>query len=119
MANSMAVSPAYLTLRSYLMNLSIELATMLIAGHDTTSVATTWGLWELAKPAHLAIQARLRDEVLEVGQDRPSVEELDALPYLDGIVKEIIRLHPSIESTFRCAAKDDVIPVSKPYVDRD
>ncbi|KAF8890488.1 cytochrome P450 [Infundibulicybe gibba] len=36
------------------------------------------------------------------------------LPYLDGVVREILRLHPAIPETMRQAAEDDVIPLSQP-----
>ena len=47
------------------------------------------------------------------------MEQLDSLLYLDAIVKETIRFHPATENAFRKALVDDVIPVSKPYLDVD
>ncbi|KAG1883849.1 hypothetical protein F4604DRAFT_1981657 [Suillus subluteus] len=36
------------------------------------------------------------------------------LPYLDGVIHEILRLHPPLDEFTRFAAADDVIPLSEP-----
>lgn len=87
----------------------------LAAGHETTSSGTTWCLHALAKAPE--IQRKLREELLRVPTDMPSVEELSALPYLDAVLRETMRLYAPVESTIREASKDDVIPLSAPYTD--
>ena len=47
------------------------------------------------------------------------MDELSALPYLDMVVKESLRLHAPVPMTDRVVKKDDVIPLSKPYTDRN
>ena len=42
-----------------------------------------------------------------------------ALPYLDMVVKEVLRLHTPVPSTVRIATKEEVIPVSEPFTDRN
>ena len=64
-------------------------------------------------------QSRLRAEILSVPTDTPSADELNALPYLDAVVRETLRLHAAVPSTIRIAMHDDVIPLSKPIVDRN
>jgi cytochrome P450 len=62
------------------------------------------------------IQERLRSELAEFPGD-PSVDELmdpTALPYLDALVHEALRLHPAIMETPRKAVKDDVLPLATP-----
>ena len=46
------------------------------------------------------------------------MEELNALPYLDMVVRETLRIHTPVASTIREATADDVIPVAEPFVDR-
>lgn len=42
-----------------------------------------------------------------------------ALPYLDMVVKETLRLHAPVPSTVREAIKEEIIPVGEPYTDRN
>jgi len=96
-----------------------QISTMLLAGHETTSTSLTWLLYDLAKPENHHIQAKLREELLLVTADEPTMEELGALPYLDAVVRENLRKNTVVDSSIRCAAEDTVIPVSQPYVDRN
>ena len=56
-------------------------------------------------------------ELLSVPTDTPSIDELQALPYLDAVVRETMRLYAPVEATIRTAGKDDMIPLSTPYTD--
>ena len=89
----------------------------LIAGHQTTSDATTWCLNALS--CNQRVQNKLRAEVVKVPTDSPSMDELAALPYLDMVGRETLRLHPPIISTVRTAIKDDNIPLEKPFKGTD
>ena len=46
------------------------------------------------------------------------MDELNALPYLDSVVRETMRLHAPVPSTVRVATKDDILPLSKPFTDK-
>ena len=46
------------------------------------------------------------------------MEELSALPYLDMVVRESLRVYSPLSFTFREAVEDDAIPVGEPYRDR-
>lgn len=91
---------------------------MLLAGHETTSTSTTWCLWELAKPHNREVQEKLRAEVTKVAGSQPTMEELNALPYLDAVVKENMRVNGPADATVRSPAFETVIPLSSPYTDR-
>ncbi|KDR81931.1 hypothetical protein GALMADRAFT_135320 [Galerina marginata CBS 339.88] len=93
-----------------------QVPTFLVAGHETTSNATTWALFALTQ--NPAAQAKLRDELLNVGTDNPTMDELNALPYLDAVVRETLRVHPPVPSTMRVATRDDVLPLEKPIRDK-
>lgn len=97
----------------------IEIMTMLIAGHETTATSITWLLYDLSKPEYKHIQTKLREELLTLKSDRPTMDELNSLPYLDAVVRENLRVNTVVDSTIRCAGKDDSIPVSTPYTDRN
>ncbi|KAI5985412.1 cytochrome P450, partial [Pisolithus marmoratus] len=59
-------------------------------------------------------QTKLRQELLSFGGE-PSYDQLtNNLPYLDAIVQETLRLHPSVPELARQADEDDVIPLLEP-----
>ncbi|KAI0701865.1 cytochrome P450 [Cytidiella melzeri] len=93
-----------------------QVPTFIVAGHETTSTATTWALFSLTQNPD--VQRKLRDELLAVPTQNPTMEQLQALPYLDMVVKEVLRHHSPVPTSFRVATKDDVIPCSAPYTDR-
>lgn len=88
----------------------------IIAGHETTSTATTWCLFALTQAP--GVQRKLREELLQVKTDMPTMDELTALPYLDMVVKETLRLHAPVIMTDRVAMSDMYVPLSKPYTDK-
>ncbi|KAF4577163.1 hypothetical protein EYR36_005150 [Pleurotus pulmonarius] len=92
-----------------------QIPTFLVAGHETTSTATTWGLFALAQEAE--IQSKLREELWSVDTDTPSMDELNALPYLDRVVRETLRVHSPVPAIGRVATVDDEIPLSQPVTD--
>ncbi|KAJ6459049.1 cytochrome P450 [Mycena sanguinolenta] len=94
-----------------------QVPTFLVAGHETTSTAASWALFELA--TNPEIQTRLRNELLAVDNENPSMDELNALPYLDCVVRETLRAHAPVTVNFRVATRDDVIPLETPYTDRN
>ncbi|KAH7907834.1 cytochrome P450 [Hygrophoropsis aurantiaca] len=94
-----------------------QIPTFLVAGHDTTSAAMTLALFALTQ--HTEVQAKLRQELLTVESETPSMDELLALPYLDGVVREALRVHPPLPIVMRVAMKDDVIPLDIPFTDKN
>jgi cytochrome P450 len=70
-----------------------ELNTLLLAGHETTAIALAWAFyWLLRTPDALA---RLQSELAELGDD-PDPEAVAALPFLDAVCHEVLRLYPII-----------------------
>lgn len=92
---------------------------MLIAGHETTSTSLSWLLYDLAHPEYKHIQRKLREELcaLAAKTTTPSMEELNALPYLDAVVRENLRKNSVVDTTIRTSAKDTVIPLGEPIID--
>ncbi|KAF7299959.1 Cytochrome P450 [Mycena chlorophos] len=92
-----------------------QIPTFFLAGHETTSTGTTWGLFALSQ--NQAAQRRLREELLAVPSDTLDMDALNELPYLDCVVREILRLHAPAPQTMRVATQDDVVPLATPFKD--
>jgi len=97
-------------------NVMGQIPTFLIAGHGTTAITITWALYSLTQ--NKQIQTKLRQELSKISTDNPTMDDLNGLPYLDAVVRETLRLYPAVHNLFRAAAKDDCIPLSKPFTDR-
>ncbi|KAI0785740.1 cytochrome P450 [Abortiporus biennis] len=96
-----------------------QMRTMMLAGHETTTNSLSWAFLELAK--NPAIQKRLRDEVHAMeatihsrGQSEFAVSDIEAMPYTQAVIKEVLRFHPVVFHNHRISARDDVIPLSEP-----
>ncbi|KIY48866.1 cytochrome P450 [Fistulina hepatica ATCC 64428] len=92
-----------------------QVPTFFVAGHETTSTATTWAL--LALSQHPGIQTKLREELFDAPTDTPTMDELNALTYLDCFVKESLRVYSPVRSASRVATVDDVLPLGTPFID--
>lgn len=118
-----------------------QMTTLMFAGHETTSVQTTWLLLALAR--NVRVQDKLRKEIrdlreskgLDVQSRAPflalngeeeeeeeeeddssrelTYEEIQSLKYLDNVVNEGLRRYGAIHTTSRMATKSDVIPVDQ------
>ncbi|KAF7359134.1 hypothetical protein MSAN_01255000 [Mycena sanguinolenta] len=92
-----------------------QVPTFLVAGHETTSTGTTWALFALTQ--NLAAQTRLRNELLAIETDEPTMDQLNALPYLDCVVRETLRIHSPVPASMRVATQDDIVPLAQPFTD--
>lgn len=86
-----------------------EVATLLVAGFETTASALTWTFMLLSR--HPEVAERLRQEVSNVLVDGrpPTVEDLAAMPYALQVFKEAMRLYPPGYMVGREAIEDVVI----------
>lgn len=90
-----------------------QLMTFFMAGHETTSTALSWLIYELCANPH--IQDRLRAEIREhlpnILDPNSSVgaAEIDKLPYLSAVYNETLRLHPPVWLTVREASCETTI----------
>jgi cytochrome P450 len=70
-----------------------ECLTLFVAGHETTAAALTWACYLLAKYPEVTQQLCAQiDEVL--GGEAITFDKLPALPLLEAVVKETLRLYP-------------------------
>ncbi|KAJ7729151.1 cytochrome P450, partial [Mycena metata] len=91
------------------------------AGHETTATTMSWTILELTQ--HPEVQAKLRAEIQaaqrtinERGDTAFTATDFDSMAYTVAVMKEILRFHPVVFSTLREAARDEVLPLSKPIV---
>ncbi|KAJ7085247.1 cytochrome P450 [Mycena belliarum] len=92
-----------------------QVPTFLVAGHETTSTAVTWALFALTQ--NVKAQTRLREQLLSIDTDTPTLDELNSLPYLECVVRETLRVYAPVQSSVRVALAGDVIPLAQPYTD--
>jgi cytochrome P450 len=72
-----------------------QMLTMLIAGHDTSTALLAWALYLLG--AHPETMARLQVEVdSRLDRQPPAAERLASLHSLESVLRETLRLFPSI-----------------------
>lgn len=82
-----------------------QVATMILAGHETTATALFWALYMLALDP--AAQARLAAEARAAGSDETS--PLERLPFTRAVLDETLRLYPPAFLIAREAAGPDSI----------
>eukprot|EP01027_Heterolobosea_sp_BB2_P010728 GEZU01015712.1.p1 GENE.GEZU01015712.1~~GEZU01015712.1.p1 ORF type:complete len:466 (-),score=133.14 GEZU01015712.1:1077-2414(-) len=85
-----------------------DMLIFLFAGHDTTSTALTFALYELAR--HPEIQEKLRNEIDSViGKRDPTYDDLPNLVYTLAVIEEAMRLHPPVPAVIKQNIAEDEI----------
>ena len=85
-----------------------EVLTMLLAGHETTSLALSWTYFLLSQ--HPEVERHIVDEVDGViGPERPGFAHLDRLQCTRRAIEESLRLYPPAWGFSRQALGDDEI----------
>ncbi|KAJ3525891.1 hypothetical protein NM208_g11442 [Fusarium decemcellulare] len=80
------------------LDIASECMDHMLAGIETTGGALCFLMWQISQPGYEAIQERLRDE-FKANEGMP----FEQLPYLEAIVKEGLRVFPSIPMSLpRC-----------------
>ena len=83
-----------------------EMATMILAGHETTALTLFWALYLLANAPD--IQARVADEVRHLDPAAlPTTPVLKALPFTRAVIQETLRLYPPAFTLVRKAVEQD------------
>ena len=85
-----------------------EVMTMLLAGHETTSLALAWTWYLLSE--HRRVARRLEDEIDAVlGGRPPAYHDLGNLSYTRMVIEEALRLYPPAWGLSRQAMGPDTI----------
>jgi cytochrome P450 len=82
-----------------------EVITLLVAGHETTSLTLTWAAYLLAR--HPQPDATLQQELASVLHGRPpKLEDLPRLRFTEHVISETLRLYPASYITARESVRD-------------
>ncbi|KAI5116400.1 hypothetical protein M0805_005868 [Coniferiporia weirii] len=88
---------------------------LLMAGQHTSSTSGTWALLHIAGKPEVG-EALYKEQVENFGTGEEgkfrsmTYEELKALPMLDAVIRETLRLHPPIHSIMRKVISDIPVP---------
>ncbi|KAK0221384.1 cytochrome P450 [Armillaria fumosa] len=102
------------------MEIDSQLATFVIAGHDTTANTMAWLLYELS--LHPEDQAKTREEITQTklnAQEALTSNDYDSMVWLNACIKEALRFHPLVYSLYRKSAQDDILPLAEPITTSD
>lgn len=82
--------------------------TFLLAGHETTASTLTWTLSLLDEHPHVRSALEMELDAVLAGAT-PTLDALPRLPLLDAVLRESLRLYPSIWISERTVVANDVI----------
>ncbi|CCO37551.1 NADPH-ferrihemoprotein reductase [Rhizoctonia solani AG-1 IB] len=93
-------------------NITAQLITFLVAGHETTSGMLSFAMGHIIK--HPEVYSKIRQEVDAVlGGDPIRPEHLGKLTYINAVLRETLRVTPSISEIAVTCDKDEVISDGK------
>ncbi|THU89944.1 PAH-inducible cytochrome P450 monooxygenase PC-PAH 1 [Dendrothele bispora CBS 962.96] len=99
-----------------------QMATIILAGHETTAGTTSWLFYELSR--HPEQQQRILEEIdaiklakLDAGADGVlTSHDYDSMPFFNACIKEALRMYAIVITLTRCTDRDDVVPLSEPVI---
>lgn len=85
-----------------------QIATFIVAGHETVATSMTWALYLLS--VHPNVAARVAQEVLDVcGTQDPQIADFENLALTRAVLDETLRLYPPAWLITRKAMEPDVL----------
>ena len=84
-----------------------QIATMILAGHETTAVALCWSVYLLAQVPE--VQERIAQEAAAVLSDSGAEPQLSKLTYTRAVLDEVMRLYPPAYVIVRAARQPDEV----------
>ncbi|HEY4275087.1 MAG TPA: cytochrome P450, partial [Rhizomicrobium sp.] len=78
----------------------------IVAGHETTALALAWALYLLANSPEHQEQARAQ-VTAQLGGRTATAEDLPAMPFIQQVLEESMRLYPPVGLLARTVLKDD------------
>ncbi|KAB5589304.1 Cytochrome P450 family protein [Ceratobasidium theobromae] len=99
-------------------NIQAQMITFLVAGHETTSGMLSFVMTHVLK--HPDVYAKIRQEVDTVlGKEPIKFEHLSKLTYINAVLRESLRVTPSIGEFVVTCDKDEVIGDGKYLIKKD
>ena len=86
-----------------------QLLNLFLPAHDAIAVVLTNVFFCLAR--HPDSWLKLQREIADLGVDDINFDRLRSLEYLQFVIKETLRLHPTIGSVGRVALRDTILPI--------
>jgi cytochrome P450 len=84
-----------------------QIATMILAGHETTAVALCWSVYLLAQVPE--VQERIAQEAASALSNSSEEPQLSKLPYTRAVLDEVMRLYPPAYVIVRAARQPDEV----------
>ena len=84
-----------------------QIATMILAGHETTAVALCWSVYLLAQLPE--VQERIAQEAGVALSENRAEPQLNRLPYTRAVLDEVMRLYPPAYVIVRAARQADEV----------
>ncbi|XP_066264992.1 cytochrome P450 4V2-like isoform X3 [Branchiostoma lanceolatum] len=87
-----------------------EVDTFMFEGHDTTAAAANWAIFLIG--SHPEVQRKVHEEMDRVMSDpgqKPTMDDLREMKYLECCIKEALRLYPSVPFFARTLSEDCII----------
>ncbi|KAI6304359.1 hypothetical protein MCOR11_001238 [Pyricularia oryzae] len=85
-----------------------QVLSIILAGRDTTAAALAAAFYFLSKSPDIV--DKLRQEMLEMGEENPDWETLRGMKYLQNVIKEALRLAPPVATNSRTSCKETTLP---------
>ncbi|KAK7681356.1 hypothetical protein QCA50_015447 [Cerrena zonata] len=97
-----------------------QMSLLVLAGVDTTSNGMTQLMLLLSEYPEIQdkMRAEIRQAQVQHGEDIP-YDILVALPYMDAVCRESMRLYPPAAFVYREAQNDTIVPLSEPITGTD
>lgn len=87
-----------------------DMITMLIAGHETTASALTWGLFELAQQPELLAEVQAEIDRVMGDKEIPDQDDIKAMELVRLCFAESLRMYPEPPLLIRRALEEDTLP---------
>jgi cytochrome P450 len=85
-----------------------EMMSLLMAGHETTGISSTWSWYWISQNPD--VERKLHAEIDAVlGGRTPTPDDVTRLEYTRMVFQEVLRLSPPVWAFDRCAVEDDIV----------